>query len=942
MIEEQGPYFMPATSIQHVEQMAFDGPIGTALAVTIAISCAAFFAWMLWRETGVIGSRRAILFWLLRTTAVGVILWMLLAPARVQISTSTTRRAIAIVTDLSDSMGIVDPAGSSDDFRWALAAQNDGPEHALTAMDRATTALAIAQQRLSAATEAVRRHRPETTVVQTLAETYAALQSTRSQLEIVDQHTTSSKTQALGYRVTQLLNGPEFDDFARLMTALEKGRGPSRRGWRESLPDLLHRVTTLQEACRELSVAVMEEDATRHPTLAPSIVAATRAQRVVDVAKQLEASVLASLPAETDIRFQIFHSELTAIPNARSFGSLPSQTARDASAANAPVRNTNLSAVFEELQREFQDQPLAGVFVLSDFAHNQAGAASPTEVAATLSGTPVYTIPVGNPRHVRDLELQSVFAPAVAMRNDDIVLEARIQAYDCAGEVCSLQLLRDDQVLAQRELHIDTDFLTRTVRFEEHVSTVGLQHYQVRLTPITDELTTENNTREVDVNVTRNDLKILIADEFPRWEYRYLTQLFRRDSKMVCDELLFHPRLIATGQREASRTLPVTAEDWDDYDLVILGDLPTDHFPVAAQEALAEYLQTRGGTVVMIAGEAALPEAYAQLPLGELIPVTRTDENDGANTQGFSLALTAEGRDHPAVMIADTVDDSRVAWDFVNRYSPIPHVSPWRQPRPTAHTLLEAVPRNRPDDGSAATSAFLCWQPVGRGRVVYLSGPESYRLRLLRGDRLHYRFWGQLIRWAIASDLGVGSQFVQLRTDKTRYGARESVQVVLHLTDTTGQPIVATDLSARVSHADGDRQVPLTANPQIPGEYHGEISGLGGGSHQIEPIGDAVQKLLSETDHAPVSVTIHMQPELSTELVETRCDRVLAEQIAKATGGLVLPPTAVAEVLALTNLEPIVEETAVRQPLWVQWKYLWIVFGCLHVEWVIRKWLGVS
>lgn len=165
---------------------------------------------------------------------------------------------------------------------------------------------------------------------------------------------------------------------------------------------------------------------------------------------------------------------------------------------------------------------------------------------------------------------------------------------------------------------------------------------------------------------------------------------------------------------------------------------------------------------------------------------------------------------------------------------------------------------------------------------------------------------------------------------------------MLHLTDTTGQPIVATDLSARVSHADGDRQVPLTANPQIPGEYHGEISGLGAGSHQIEPIGDAVQKLLSETDHAPVSVTIHMQPELSTEFVETRCDRVLAEQIAKATGGLVLPPTAVAEVLALTNLEPIVEETAVRQPLWVQWKYLWIVFGCLHVEWVIRKWLGVS
>lgn len=64
-------------------------------------------------------------------------------------------------------------------------------------------------------------------------------------------------------------------------------------------------------------------------------------------------------------------------------------------------------------------------------------------------------------------------------------------------------------------------------------------------------------------------------------------------------------------------------DDWDYYDLVILGDLPTDHFPVAAQEALVEYLQTRGGTVVLIAGEASLPDAYAQFPLGEIIPVVR-------------------------------------------------------------------------------------------------------------------------------------------------------------------------------------------------------------------------------------------------------------------------------------------------------------------------------
>ena len=46
--------------------------------------------------------------------------------------------------------------------------------------------------------------------------------------------------------------------------------------------------------------------------------------------------------------------------------------------------------------------------------------------------------------------------------------------------------------------------------------------------------------------------------------------------------------------------------------------------------------------------------------------------------------------------------------------------------------------------------------------------------------------------------------------------------------------------------------------------------------------------------------------------------------------------------LALTNLEPIVAEKTETLPLWVQWKFLWIVFGCLFTEWSIRKYLGLS
>ena len=76
------------------------------------------------------------------------------------------------------------------------------------------------------------------------------------------------------------------------------------------------------------------------------------------------------------------------------------------------------------------------------------------------------------------------------------------------------------------------------------------------IVPIEGELSAENNERDFEVNVTRSDIKILLADEFPSWEYRYLTQLFRRDAKVQCDELLFRPRMIATGRREESKSFP--------------------------------------------------------------------------------------------------------------------------------------------------------------------------------------------------------------------------------------------------------------------------------------------------------------------------------------------------------------------------------------------------
>jgi hypothetical protein len=265
-------------------------------------------------------------------------------------------------------------------------------------------------------------------------------------------------------------------------------------------------------------------------------------------------------------------------------------------------------------------------------------------------------------------------------------------------------------------------------------------------------------------------------------------------------------------------------------------------------------------------------------------------------------------------------------------------------PRPSATTLIAAVPKGTLNETqAAATSSFLCWQPVGRGRVIYFSGPETFRLRFLRGDLLHYRFWGQLLRWAMASDLAAGSELVRIRSDKSRYVGKESVVVTVRLADGTGNPVeTTTELKVIARSGEQEHSVVLAADELIPGQFSGTFQSLPPGEYSLEPVGDAITQSLQGSNTPLPTSSLTVRPELPMELLDTRSDRALAQQIADITGGQVIPPTAVEEILQLTNLKPEVTQKLETRPLWVEWKYLWVIFGCLNVEWIARKIKGLS
>lgn len=343
-----------------------------------------------------------------------------------------------------------------------------------------------------------------------------------------------------------------------------------------------------------------------------------------------------------------------------------------------------------------------------------------------------------------------------------------------------------------------------------------------------------------------------------------------------------------------------------------------------------------------------MPAAFQGEPLADLLPVERATNVFGQS--GYGLKLTEEGRFQSALLVADSSSDSLSAWRSVYERFPVYELSDYCRPKSTARTLIEAVSSATGDvaaerhAGDAAVEhAFLCWQRVGAGRVAYLAAPDTYRLRWRRGDRMHHRFWGQFLRWITAANAGTGSDFVRLQTDRTRYAAGEPVEVTAWLKDASGRPLSGETIEAEArSFNDEVKRIELTVDSDVPGRYFGTLDELPAGAYQVGLRGRAIDELVPHDDAAkPVQATITVRASDSIEMLNTQCNRPLLEQLAQITGGQVIPPTAISEVLALASFTPEVSERIERTPLWNRWSNLVLVLGCLFTEWVVRKAKGL-
>jgi len=843
-----------------------------------------------------------------------VVLWMLAGPTMVTMTRQFKAKSVIILADGSGSMGMVDNLdGSGNTLLWC-AAQEDP---ALAALDRVIGKLSSAQSVVAR----MRQLNDTNSSLEQIRRSMEAAAAELGELKLDGPHNDPDLQAELGRASAFIQAGLAGGSVARA------GGGTTQKQQDEKMEEMSSFIAGAVRRVERLSqqVASRREQAPtpREQSALTAELGRTRRDKVITWLDAAEKSWLGELETRMRVLRYKFASSVLPVPDTDWRGALAVQT-------NLDLHGTDLGAALDRAGQDASQQPVSAVVMITDGGHNAPD--DPREAAASLRGVPLFIVPIGSSVIPRDVLVHHIQCPRAAFKNDMVVVEAMVTAYDCKGEQVKVELLSDDVVVDSQTVTVAATVFDGRVSFQWKAAELGRHILKVRSVPVPKEFSLDNNEAQTEVEVMENTIRVLLADDLPRWEFRYLSMLFKRDKHVEFDQLLFEPA-DDSPDKAARESFPQDQKGWMKYRVVILGDVTPAELPPDQQEMLRKYVVEDGGNLIVIAGETAMPAAFAGQPLAEMIPSTEVPVNPD---QGFGLAVTAEGSVSVPTQLEDDPLASDRIWRDTSTRLPVYDLSPFSHPKPTSHVLIAA---STPEQG-ADTRAFFSWQYVGAGRVVYLAAPISYQLRFGVGDLYHHRFWGQLLRWAIARDMSTGSRTVHLLTDKNRYEAGDQAQIVLRLNAEDGSAVTGAHCSVEAFRKDQSiKMIELHEESGSPGAYRGLFPHLPAGPLTLRAAGSTVQSLLAgEGRKEPVDHLINVDARGTTELSDPFCNLPLLNQIADASGGSVIPPASLQSALAGLDATPDPEDTELgRSPVWDRWSFLWIFIGCITIEWLARR-----
>lgn len=287
-------------------------------------------------------------------------------------------------------------------------------------------------------------------------------------------------------------------------------------------------------------------------------------------------------------------------------------------------KKSNLADIFDYAQKKYINRNLGAVVFISDGIFN---AGSHPLYAAEKLSCPIYTVALGDTTVRRDLLIAKVNHNQTVFKNNFFPIEILVQANKLTNQTTQLRVYNQkEDIVFEKNIHIRSHAYMEWVKLNLEAKEAGMYRYSIKLSPVEDEMTTENNTTDIFIQVVDERKKIALIYNTPHPDVSAIVQSIQENETYK----------IETFSVDKFNT-PI-----NEYDFIILHQLPSRANPIPQMIEAIKKIQL---PVFFILGKQTNYNQVATLNTGIQIQLSREMYNDvypiyNQNFSTFSLSNT--------------------------------------------------------------------------------------------------------------------------------------------------------------------------------------------------------------------------------------------------------------------------------------------------------------
>lgn len=601
--------------------------------------------------------------------------------------------------------------------------------------------------------------------------------------------------------------------------------------------------------------------------------------------------------------------------------------------------HTRMAPALEEALRRTAGRPLAGVVLISD---GRTESPPDRELIRRLvaSAGEVHVVPLGSRIPIGDTSVARIEAPRRAFSRDSVPVSVRLESRGRSGPI-SVSLIDEETgtILDEQNIELSQEDESRDLVLTSPPSLPGSQRWSVLIESSDEDLVPENDRVEFSLELIDRPLRVLFVEGYPRWEYRYLKNLLVREATIESSVMLMSAdRDFAQEGNAPIARLPRSAEEFAEYDLIILGDLPAGFLTENQQELIREQVAKRGGGLLFIGGPRSLPSSWDGRPLAELFPFTGpldlerlggpivVEPTESATRLGVLQMVVDGKRGWP-----EALSDASFGWSVLHWAQ---RIEPSRL-KPTADVLAEGVSVENAEvlaDGEVAVQTertpLVLGMRYGAGQVIYVATDEIWRWRYGRGELIPEQFWVQLLR-LLGREAAEDDASLLMRVEPERTVIGRPVRISIDLIDTSRVSDIPETVRVDAIDDKGITFAEFELAATSPTSW--------GDTWVPDRIGSFTLRLV-EPALAIADAETEMNIEVSRPDHETRhadADHELLESIAIETSGAMYAPGSLEEI-TLPN-RSFTTERPLSERIWTSPLALLLLISLATLEWVGRR-----